>query len=240
MTRRSCFIFIAVAVLTLGIQPPAGARKPGAFMARLQRFNTVPRLRVMIQRATTRPNIEVGVVAGRFQVLHKDHIKYILAGKKQCKHLVVGITNPDATLTRTDAADPARSKPHNNPMTYYERYTMMRSALKEAGLRDKDFSVVPLPINYPKMYRNYVPSNSTFFVTIYDKWGERKQQQFKDQGWNTAVLWNRPKAHKGISATEVRDRMVSGKKWEHMVPRSVARHLKEWQVPQRLKQMEQE
>ena len=50
--------------------------------------------------------IEVGVIVsehGRFQVLHNDHFKYLMAGKAQCRHLVVGITNPDPTLTRRDA-----------------------------------------------------------------------------------------------------------------------------------------
>jgi len=41
---------------------------------------------------------ERGVVHGRFQVLHNDHVKYLLAGKARCRHLVVGITNPDSPL----------------------------------------------------------------------------------------------------------------------------------------------
>jgi nicotinamide-nucleotide adenylyltransferase len=40
---------------------------------------------------------ELGVIHGRFQVLHNDHLRYILAGKELCRHLVVGITNPDPT-----------------------------------------------------------------------------------------------------------------------------------------------
>ncbi|MHA2009472.1 MAG: nicotinate-nucleotide adenylyltransferase, partial [Promethearchaeota archaeon] len=42
---------------------------------------------------------DLGVIHGRFQVLHNDHIKYLMAGKKLCKYLVVGITNPDPSLT---------------------------------------------------------------------------------------------------------------------------------------------
>ena len=45
---------------------------------------------------------KTGVINGRLQVLHNDHLKYLLAGKKRCDHLVVGITNPDPTLTRKD------------------------------------------------------------------------------------------------------------------------------------------
>jgi len=53
--------------------------------------------------------IDTGAIHGRFQVLHNDHMKYLLAGKERCVHLVIGITNPDPILTRADPADPERS-----------------------------------------------------------------------------------------------------------------------------------
>lgn len=37
----------------------------------------------------------VGVVHGRFQLLHNDHVKYIMAGMERCERLVIGICNPD-------------------------------------------------------------------------------------------------------------------------------------------------
>jgi D-arabinose 5-phosphate isomerase GutQ len=42
--------------------------------------------------------VDVGVIHGRFQILHNDHLKYLLAGKDLCRHLVIGITNPDSPL----------------------------------------------------------------------------------------------------------------------------------------------
>ena len=42
--------------------------------------------------------VETGIIHGRFQILHNDHVKYLLAGKQFCRHLVVGITNPDPTV----------------------------------------------------------------------------------------------------------------------------------------------
>ena len=86
--------------------------------------------------------IETGVIHGRFQVLHNDHMKYLLAGKEKCRHLVVGITNPDPTHTKDDSADMARSTPEANPLNYFERYTMIRAALLESGLNLSDFSIV--------------------------------------------------------------------------------------------------
>ena len=83
---------------------------------------------------------EQGVIHGRFQVLHNDHIKYLLAGKQLCRHLVVGITNPDPSLTRDSEANPHRSSPIANPLTYYERYLMVQAALLEQGLKYSEFS----------------------------------------------------------------------------------------------------
>ena len=60
---------------------------------------------------------DVGVIHGRFQVLHNDHFEYLMAAKSRCRHMVVGITNPDPSLTRSDPADPQRSSPGANPLT---------------------------------------------------------------------------------------------------------------------------
>ena len=47
---------------------------------------------------------QIGVIHGRFQLLHNEHMKYIMAGKERCEHLIIGICNPESTLTnRTDS-----------------------------------------------------------------------------------------------------------------------------------------
>jgi len=86
---------------------------------------------------------ETGVIHGRFQVLHHDHLKYLLAGKELCRHLVVGITNPDPVMVREESADIKRSSLLANPLTYYERYTLIRTVLLENGVKAQDLSVVP-------------------------------------------------------------------------------------------------
>ncbi len=180
---------------------------------------------------------KIGVIHGRFQVLHNDHMKYLMAGKARCSHLVIGITNPDPTRTKVDPADPARSDPVANPLTYFERYTILKRALLDEGLGVEEFSLVPLPINFPDLYRYYVPMDAVFFLTIYDKWGERKLQMFKDLGLKTEVLWQRDKAHKGISATEIRKRIIKGMEWRHMVPGAVAHYLDEIDIVSRLREL---
>ena len=181
---------------------------------------------------------EVGVIHGRFQVFHNDHLKYALAGKARCRHLVVGITNPDPSLTREDPADPLRSLPLANPLTYFERYLMVQAALFEAKLTSAEFSIVPFPINLPELYSHYVPMDSTFFLTIYDEWGERKLQHFQNLGLNIEILWRKPRDRKGLTSSEIREKIVRQEPWEHLVPPSTAVLMKQWAIPSRLRKMQ--
>ena len=94
---------------------------------------------------------KIGVIHGRFQGLHKGHMEYLLEGKRRCDFLYIGITNPDPGLTKDNSADLKRSKPEENPFTYYERMNMIRDAMLEAGVSRQEFEIVPFPINFPEL-----------------------------------------------------------------------------------------
>ena len=70
--------------------------------------------------------IETGVVNGRFQVLHLKHMEYILAAKMRCRKLYIGLTNPDGRMTGDSVNDQNRSTKAANPLTYFERYEMIK------------------------------------------------------------------------------------------------------------------
>jgi nicotinamide mononucleotide adenylyltransferase len=178
---------------------------------------------------------EIGVIHGRFQVLHNDHLVYLLAGMALCRHLVVGITNPDPFLTRDEAADPKRSSPTGNPLTYFERYLMVRAVLEAAGVAPSRFSVVPFPINLPERYRYYVPLDGLFFLSIYDEWGQRKLEYFRSLNLATHLLREVPKEQKGLSATDIRRRMARNEAWQELVPPAVVTLMMKWDIPDRLR-----
>lgn len=180
----------------------------------------------------------VGVIHGRFQVLHLDHLRYLLAAKERCDHLVVGITNPDPTLSRDEATDHGRNEPLANPLTYFERHALVRAALREAGVPWEDFSIVPLPINFPELYQYYVPKDAVYFLTIYDDWGRAKRERFKRLGLAIEVLWERPPQEKGLTGHQVRQAMASGGDWRHMTTPAVAELLERWDIPARLRDMQ--
>lgn len=184
-----------------------------------------------------RPLAETGVIHGRFQVLHNDHLVYLLAGAALCRHLVVGITNPDPFLTKEESADPKRSNPVANPLSYFERYVMVRAVLAEAGLEPSRYSVVPFPINMPELYKYYVPLDALYFLSIYDDWGKRKLEYFTSHGLATQVLREVSAAQKGLSATDIRRRMALDEPWEELVPAAVVTLMKKWNIPARLRAM---
>ena len=181
---------------------------------------------------------DVGVIHGRFQMLHNDHIQYMRAGKAQCRHLVVGITNPEPSMTQPEDVDSQRSTPLANPLTYYERYQLVRSALEVVGVALSDFSIVPLPISEPSRYNNYVPLNAVFFLSIYDDWGRRKKHYFESIGLKTCVLREVTPEEKGISATDIRASILKGEPWRHLVPKSVATLVEQWNVAGRLREIQ--
>lgn len=183
------------------------------------------------------PRAETGVIHGRFQVLHNDHLVYLLAGAALCRHLVVGITNPDPLLTKAESADPRRSSPAANPLSYFERYLMVRAVLDQAGFEPSRYSVVPFPINMPELYRYYVPLDALFFLSIYDDWGKRKLDYFSSLGLATHVLREVSAAQKGLSASEIRLRMALDESWEELVPPAVVTLMKKWKIPARLREL---
>ncbi|MHC4662367.1 MAG: nicotinate-nucleotide adenylyltransferase [Planctomycetota bacterium] len=180
---------------------------------------------------------ETGVIHGRFQVLHNDHMKYITAGKEKCRHLVIGITNPDPMLTKIDEADKERSDPSANPFSYYERQVMLKAALLDTGISVEEFTIVPFPISFPELYRFYVPEDAVFFLTIYDEWGEKKLETFKSIGYEIDVLWRRPLEEKGLTSTHIRELISREEPWEHLVPQAVARKLSELGLLERVRKV---
>lgn len=177
----------------------------------------------------------IGVVHGRFQPLHLGHLnEYILKAKAKCDFLVIGLTNPDPTHTLPDVSNLARSRPQNNPLTYFERVTIIQTVLLEYGLKQDEFVIVPFPINFPQLLKFYTPKNSTHYLTVFDEWGEQKVKYLKRHGLKTSVLFRKSINDKKISSTMVRERLLSKNNWKELVPKSVHNFVDLYDLRQRL------
>ncbi len=183
---------------------------------------------------------KTGVVHGRFQPIHLEHMKYFLAAKEKCDFLIVGITNPDPSLTKHDKSNPHRALDTSNPFTYFERYSMIKEALLDAGLKRDEFEIVPLPINFPELIKYYVPiEKSIFYMTIFDDWGWKKKQILESIGAKVEVLWAKTLEEKKISSSEIRNKIIEGKEWKNLVPLPVYKIIKEWKLDERLEKIKE-
>ncbi|KIR02925.1 nicotinamide mononucleotide adenylyltransferase [Lachnospiraceae bacterium TWA4] len=179
--------------------------------------------------------IELGAVCGRFQIFHNDHLKYVLSAKKQCKHLLVGITSPDPSSSPVEKIDMHRSDINANPCTYYERMRIIEEALYENGLTREDFHIVPFPIGKPELISYYVPKEATCFFTIYDDWGDEKVRRIGSLGYKTDVLWKWDSSKKGLTSTFIRECIKEGRDWSSFVPKATYELILKFGIDKRIK-----
>ncbi len=142
-----------------------------------------------------------GIVLGRFQPFHLDHLRYLAAAKERCDRLVVGITNPDPTPAGIVEADAARSRPENNPLTYLERHLMIEASLREDGWSPADYLLVAAPLTRPDRLMSYLPppARSVVLLTVYDAWGEQKARELEALGYRTEILWRKDPAERAMT-----------------------------------------
>ncbi|QJB57310.1 adenylyltransferase/cytidyltransferase family protein [Pseudodesulfovibrio sp. zrk46] len=176
----------------------------------------------------------LGFIHGRFQVVHNDHLRYLLAGKSLCDHLIIGVTNPTPELTADEATDPQRSNSANNPLTYEEREEMIRDALIEAGVDEAAFEIIPFPINRPELLADIAPREAIYYLTIYDEWGREKKKRFEALGLTTHVMWEKSTDEKGLTGTQVRAAIRNRLAYHDATPPSVAKKIEAWNLQERL------
>jgi cytidyltransferase-like protein len=164
--------------------------------------------------------VDIGVIHGRFQIFHSDHLRYALAAKQKCRQLIVGVTSPDPAQAPMESAAPHRSDAAANPLTYYERQAMITACLRESGVACEEVSIVPFPIEQPERLANYTPRNATFYLTVNDAWGDEKVRRLRSLGLTVHVLWRTDK--KAISGTRIRALIAGGRPWRDLVPPATA------------------
>ena len=182
--------------------------------------------------------IETGVIHGRFQVLHLKHMEYILAAKMRCSKLYIGITNPDSMHTRDSVNDINRSAKSANPLTYFERYEMIRGAMQEFRVPESEYDVIPFPISCPEYILQYAPKEAVYYMGLCDEWDEEKYKILRSLGLDVEVLWRKAPEEKGVTASWIRSCIATDQEWAHLVPKSVYRYLTENHLDERIKRLE--
>jgi cytidyltransferase-like protein len=164
------------------------------------------------------------MMSGRFQPFHLGHLAYLRLLLKRPEPLLVGITNPDPTFIREDPASAHRHLLESNPFSYFERFLMVRETLSDEGVPADRYAIIPFPINVPAAWRYYLPRDAVQFVPVFSDWERRKAEAFREAGFGVEII---DSLEKSISATEVRERIRREEAWEQLVPKGVARVVRE-------------
>jgi nicotinamide mononucleotide adenylyltransferase len=176
---------------------------------------------------------EQASVHGRFQPFHNDHLEYVMAAKAQCEFLWIGITKYDISPMEASPLGAPREQPDHNPLSYFERVTMITEALVEAKIERSAFSFVPFPIETPNRLPFFMPTSITCFTTIREEWNRKKIQILEACGYEVVVLWER--SEKAITGSFIRRGIAEGgDEWRKAVPIATARKVDELDLRSRL------
>ncbi len=159
-----------------------------------------------------------GLIVGRFQPLHKGHLAAIREALSKCDDLIVVIGSAEDSHTE------------RNPFTAGERFQMLISSLTSKE-RSRIFIVPIRDLNRFSVWVSHIESHLPPFDVVFSN-SDLTRSLFAKAGYE--VLQTKAYNPKDYSATEIRRRIASGEKWEHLVPDPVARMLEAIDAKQRL------
>lgn len=152
----------------------------------------------------------IGILIGRFQPLHKGHVKAIKFSIENSNKLFIIIGSSE------------KSHQERNPFTFEEREKMIELALSEEKLDNK---IEIVPIKDAKNHSEWILSIKDVIedynvVFTNDELTEKLFRKNNTKVVNVTLL-----DRKNLSSTEVRKRIKSDNKWENLTLPIVADYL---------------
>lgn len=175
--------------------------------------------------------MQSALFVGRFQPFHKGHLDVVKKILKTNKRVIIAIGSAEKNFLP------------ENPLTASERFQLIEESLIEAKIPAKCYCIIPVRNldNYALWVNHvnvYVPpytklyTGSEIVKACYEGKYYRPGEKNK-MGPEIVQI----KRGGGISATKIRCALLKGRSWEKMVPKAVAKKLKEWQISKRLKNL---
>ena len=161
------------------------------------------------------------LIVGRFQPFHNGHFEVIKSIIRENFSVIIGIGSAQYSHTLKD------------PFTAGERHLMISSALEEAKV--ENFYLVPIEdVNSNPLWVAHVEALTPKFEKVFTN-NPLVKRLFSEKNYKVESfgLLNRS----DWSGTRIREKMLNGEKWEHLVPPAVAKVIKDIDGIQRLKDL---
>ena len=164
-----------------------------------------------------------GMVHGRFQPLHHEHLEYILWGINNSKKCFIGITQPDINNLSETIGDKHRKEESGNPFSFDERKIMIEESLKDFGISEERFEVVRFDVDNFDVAMEYLQkeygidsSNTIQYMKIFSNWEDWKKDKFKSKEFKVIEIHEKTKekAEKHITGTLVRELIRTNRNWQ--------------------------
>lgn len=174
---------------------------------------------------------EHGLVSGRFQPFHNDHLSYALESLELSRFVTVGVTQPD--ISHLISTGPShRADRHSNPLSFDERAVLIEESLIQEGISRSRFEVIEFPIESLSKIERLLPSHVVAFVSMVESWSVAKVDRLEKAGYTVEKLHIRHS--KQVEGTKIRNAIRAGEPWDHLVPPSVYERLVAWGIQERL------
>lgn len=161
-----------------------------------------------------------GLFVGRFQPLHKGHLKAMKDILKKIDELIIVVGSAQYSHTI------------ENPFTSGERIVMIRRALTEEGVDSSQYWIIPVPdMHIHMIWVAEVIGYTPKFDTVYTN-EALTRRLFIESGFRVKPVPFHQREE--YSSTEIRERILGKKNWEELVPETVAQFIKEIDGTERL------
>lgn len=162
-----------------------------------------------------------GLFVGRFQPFHKGHLATVKFALGRVDQLVIVVGSAQ------------KSHEPRNPFTAGERIMMIKDSLVSEKIDTSKILIIPVPdVDVHSLWTRQVDmlvpkydvvfANDSFTLLLFRERGIKTEE---------APLVNRSE----MQATEIRSKMVSGGKWQDLVPAPVAKIINEINGVERVK-----
>jgi nicotinamide-nucleotide adenylyltransferase len=158
--------------------------------------------------------MRVGLLVGRFQPFHLGHLAAVKYALRRVQYLYVVVGSAQ------------RSHERSNPFTAGERITMIKSALDGNGVDPSRWMAVPIAdADSHSLWVSSVESMVPKFDVVFTN-DALTYLLFKEEGIEVRAVPYLDRSN--YSATNVRDRILERKDWESLVPKQVAKLVKQF------------